>query len=897
MWLWLLETPVPSQLARSMAPTLPEVRLVWHRTLLRLQPLRPDRRQAHPLVIWRGLLKSVGARCAPPPLAFHVPDRQVRELPALFDAGDVIELEVLHFTPDPDRVLAWLQALTAHLTDDSRAHHRLLAEPGIEPIAFSVTPAASPPKAVEVEFLTPLPFRPAPGRPATALTLDAFLANLHGRVKALFGLTLAPPLATGIQLQAEYWGYHKIDAPSHSQPGQREWLHGGLGPLWFRGDLAPLLPWLELAAAIHAGGKQELNPLGYCRLRLEPRPHFDLILEHPGLYRQTLEHLSGKAEEGNAALALLQAQEAESPEQACRTLAAAITAGTWQPAPAQVFPIPKHGGVRWVETYEPETQLVLASLHRLLVKPLDRLFSPVSFGFRPGRSVDAAMALIQSAIAAGYRYIVRTDIHDCFGSIDLDLLEARLNEVLPPADTRLRHLLHRCLRGEVARQGQIASRQRGLAQGSPLSPLLANLYLDTFDRSLATAPGRLVRFADDMALLARSRAEAEQLLAQAQEAVKRLRLTLNGDKTLITEAEAGFAFLGQHLDAEGVEAPPARRHLPQRKTLYVSALGTWLGNNGEAVEVHRRGLPTEVIPLRRLGGIVILAPASLSTGLIGRCASAGVPITIAPFGHNAALVAPASRGFLETAARQAQHWDALGVHGRLGIARRLVEAKLNGYAFLLRQRYAPGMNKLLRFIEQQIKSCATVPDTDTLRGHEGATARKIQRAIDGFIHIEEFHFARRDRLEPDLMNPLFNLGYHLLYGRISSALRGAGLNPWLGYLHDAGDAYESLTCDLQELFRAPVDRMLLALVNRRQIRPEHYQTGPHGPRFTPEAMRIVAAGYEAMLQDRGPELTLAQAIDAQVETVRRHVLGREGLWIYRWGQEPARASGGMEEEL
>lgn len=887
---------MPSQLARSVSPGLPEVTLAWHRTRLRLQPLRPEGRQAHPLVIWRGLLKSVGSRCAPAPLAFHVPDRQVRELPALFDAGDAIELEVLHFTPDPDRVRAWLQALAAHLTADARAHHRLLAEPSIEPISFSAAPALStPPRAVEVEFLTPLPFRPTPGHPNTALTLDAFLAILHGRVKALFGLTLTPPPASGIQLQAEYWGYHKIDAPSHSQPGQREWLHGGLGPLWFRGDLAPLLPWLELAAAIHAGGKQELNPLGYCRLRREPQPHFDPLLARPGLYRQTLEHLSGKGDEGNAALALLQAREAASPEAACRTLAAAIAAGTWHPAPAQVLPIPKHGGVRWVETFEPETQLVLASLHQLLVKPLDRLFSPASFGFRPGRSVDAAMDRIQSAIAAGYRHIVRTDIHDCFGAIDLDLLEARLDEVLPPADIRLRQLLHLCLRGEVARQGQIAPRQRGLAQGSPLSPLLANLYLDRLDRCLEEAPGHLTRFADDIALLARSRAEAEELLARAQAAVNALRLTLNDDKTLITEAEAGFTFLGQRLDGEGVETPPHRCHLPQRKTLYVTALGTWLGNNGEAVEVHRRGAPPEVIPLRRLGSIIVLAPASLSTGLIGRCASAGVPITIAPFGHNAALIAPASRGFLETAAQQAEHWHALGPTGRLAIARRLVEAKLNGYACLLRQRYAPGMNQLLHFIERQIQSFTTVPDTDALRGHEGATARQIQRAIDGFIQVEAFHFARRDRLEPDLMNPLFNLGYHLLYGRISSALRGAGLNPWLGYLHDAGDAYESLTCDLQELFRAPVDRMLLALVNRRQIQPEHYVPGPHGPRFSAEAIRIVAAGYEAMLQDQRRELTMAQAIDAQVEAVRRYVQGREGLWIYRWGQERTEAINGGEE--
>lgn len=883
-----MSTPIP----------IAQASLRWHLVELALLPQNPGQRSAHPLVILRGLIKSIGARCNPPPLAFHVRDAPVRALPKLFNSGEPVPLEVALFTTEPEPVAQWLDALCAHLDTEPRANHRLLGAPQTRLIDFQSRLPTTVGEAVELEFLTPLPFRPQRGRPPTALSLETFTSKLHGRAQSLFQLDLVPPDLTGVRLQAEYWGYHKIDAPSHSQPGHTEWLHGGLGPLWLRGDLGALMPWLELATAMHAGGKHELNPLGYCRLYPEPRPHFDRWLARPGLYRNALEQLASKQEDTKADLGLLLAprNDGRGHPDPCRLLAEKVADGQWQPTPAQSFPLPKHDGVRWAERFEPETQLVLSVIHGLLQEPFDRMFSAASFGFRPGKSVAAAMEQVQQAIAAGYRFIARTDIHDCFPSIDLARLRQQLDAVLPPADRLLRQLLDQLL-SLPTRKGELTlARERGLAQGSPLSPLFTNLYLDPFDRAFEQAPGRLVRFADDIALLARSHADAEALLALAQQSVAALGLSLNAEKTLITDADSGFTFLGQTLDTDGALAASIPRRPPLRKTLYITEIGAYLGNNGDAVEIRRRERPLEVIPLRRLASIVLLAPASLSTGLIGRCARAGVPITVAPGGRVSALVAPETRGFLETSAQQAQHWQALEINGRLEIAKRLAEAKMRAYQHLLRQRYAAGINQVTKFIDQQIDALATAADHDVVRGLEGVAARRIQRAIDGFVRVPEFHFAHRARFEPDQMNPLFNMGYHLLFGRLSALLRGAGLNPWLGYLHDAGDAYESLTCDLQEPFRAPVDRMLLALVNRREVRSEHFQPGSRGPRMQPEAVRTIAAGFEAMLHDARQQPTLAQAIDAQVESVRRFVLGRDGLWIYHWGQaDPAAPDAGDPE--
>jgi hypothetical protein len=101
-------------------------------------------------------------------------------------------------------------------------------------------------------------------------------------------------------------------------------------------------------------------------------------------------------------------------------------------------------------------------------------------------------------------------------------------------------------------------RGRGAVQGGALSPLLANLYLDPFDRALARQGHTLVRYVDDFLLLGRSRAEVEAALAEARRQATRLRLQLNEAKTALYPPEAAPVFLGHRFSP--LVAPPAPRY-------------------------------------------------------------------------------------------------------------------------------------------------------------------------------------------------------------------------------------------------------------------------------------------------------------------------------------------------
>jgi CRISPR-associated protein Cas1 len=149
--------------------------------------------------------------------------------------------------------------------------------------------------------------------------------------------------------------------------------------------------------------------------------------------------------------------------------------------------------------------------------------------------VREAVERIRSLRAAGNVFLVETDIERFFDTVPHDRLMVRLGETM--TDGPLTRLLSLWL--EHAGSGG-----RGLPQGSPISPLLANLYLDRLDEAFAGRGARIVRFADDFVILTNTRAGAEEALRKVERLVAEHGLALNRDKTRVTSFDQGFKFLG-----------------------------------------------------------------------------------------------------------------------------------------------------------------------------------------------------------------------------------------------------------------------------------------------------------------------------------------------------------------
>jgi len=175
---------------------------------------------------------------------------------------------------------------------------------------------------------------------------------------------------------------------------------------------------------------------------------------------------------------------------------------------------------------------------------VERDFAPSSYGFRPGRGCREAVARVEELLSQGHVGCVDADLKSYFDTLPHDRRMALVRQRM--VDGSVLSLLEPCLKAGVLeeRKGWQPT-ERGTRQGAGISPLLANLYLNPLDHELERRGWGLVRYADDLVVLCRSKEEAETVLAFLRPWTAAAGLTLHPTQTrLVNAAEEGFDFLG-----------------------------------------------------------------------------------------------------------------------------------------------------------------------------------------------------------------------------------------------------------------------------------------------------------------------------------------------------------------
>jgi len=231
-------------------------------------------------------------------------------------------------------------------------------------------------------------------------------------------------------------------------------------------------------------------------------------------------------------------------------LAADLKAGTYRPLPARRVWIPKPGSTEQRPLSIPAVRdrIVQAALKTVIEPVFEADFLPCSFGFRPKcRTHDALQVLIDEAWR-GRRWMVETDVASCFEAIPHDRLMQAIEERI--VDRHVLKLLRAMLRAGVMEAGVVRGSVTGTPQGGVVSPLLCNVYLHRLDRAWPTkGMGVLVRYADDVVVMCRSRREAEDALSALTAILGELGLEPKAAKTRIVHLEEGgegVDFLGFH---------------------------------------------------------------------------------------------------------------------------------------------------------------------------------------------------------------------------------------------------------------------------------------------------------------------------------------------------------------
>ncbi len=186
---------------------------------------------------------------------------------------------------------------------------------------------------------------------------------------------------------------------------------------------------------------------------------------------------------------------------------------------------------------------------KIVIEPLfEADFLPCSFGFRPKRTPRMALSAIVQSANQGYSFVVEVDLKFYFDTISHKLLLKLVGRRV--GDIQVMRLIRAWLKAGVMEEGKVTHPYRGSPQGGVISPTLSNIFLHEVDRQWCRSDGvvlgdvRLVRYADDMVLLARTEQQAREAWEQLQAQFAALELVVNQEKSRLTTLAEGFAFLG-----------------------------------------------------------------------------------------------------------------------------------------------------------------------------------------------------------------------------------------------------------------------------------------------------------------------------------------------------------------
>lgn len=287
-------------------------------------------------------------------------------------------------------------------------------------------------------------------------------------------------------------------------------------------------------------------------------------------------------------------------------------------------------------------------------------------------------------------------------------------------------------------------------------------------------------------------------------------------------------------------------------TIFIDRRGTALSYQSGALMVRVPGDKPKSIPLRMIKRLVLHGASQLDSGLLTQLAEHGIGLLAMPGRGSRRSAFLFGTGHGDAARRLGQYRLVSERDSQLIWARRIVALKIGNSRRLLSQAALERLDQRRALHNAGLSLAAMAiaarqaPSVATLRGMEGSAAAVFFRAYGALLPTSAGFSGRNRRPPRDPVNAALSLGYALLHGDALRALCNAGLDPLLGFLHETTYNRESLACDLVEIGRANIDRLVWRLFAEQQLRPEMFGQEGEAVLLRKSARAVFFSAYELM---------------------------------------------------
>ncbi len=480
-------------------------------------------------------------------------------------------------------------------------------------------------------------------------------------------------------------------------------------------------------------------------------------------------------------------------------------------------------------------RLILRCVTQELRKQLEPGFSVNSFAYQEGKGTLEAAKKVVEYLNMGYEWCAEIDVMNYFDNIEQERMLSLLHKYVDDESVFL--LLERYVRCYVSCDGRMEQKLRGVLQGSPLSPLLSNLYLDEFDKKMDEMGARYCRFADNINIYTRSIEEANEMYQKVVALLAEYGLPINREKSGVFYG-ARRKYLGFYFERNGKNGYLAKRNLKnvnhynywhpttiQRIDRNYHIINDGILSRKDFTLLFENEEGKKYLPVETMGSLNVYSNVTFSSSFFEYANQKGLKVAMYDkYGRFVGNFISAKHGSTGTTVlRQATLYNDEAK--RLQVAKTIIMASVHNMRSNLRYYYKKiGSGALKQGVEQMSenrKRMNEVGNISELLMLEARNRQQYYQCFNEILRSQEFRFEKRTKRPPrDPLNAMLSFGNVCLYQRIATELYKRQLDIRIGFLHATNNRAQSLNLDIAELFKPIiVDRTIFTLLNKGMIHP------------------------------------------------------------------------------